>query len=323
MKRAVLLLLFIALYPLYASGGESTCIEETGLDVVVLDRPLFDLIGITSKITTQNLNNEGLERLLDFIELSSALIERGFVYDSKAAENALYNFTQDYKRISKNHKFTDEELLQFFSETEIAQIISKGIASSFMTELILTTFTGSLHVFEGEDKAGIRELADQLSSPEYFNIFVSSKEGKRLIDDVKNKILLPSLTKSKIEDVSDRINRDIALTVFTDVKDYGVSERFTALYYSAELEKKNHSYQTKMMILTGGLTSRDDYVRPIEYDWNKLRQTTSGRRAIEQFGRKIIAQALAQSEISDEEIIETKKNLDELLKKAMDEVDDV
>ncbi len=318
-KKTVLFLIFFGLLPLIACGEESSCVDPFGPKIVQSENSLFDLIDFSQKITEFSLKQNDLDQIQHFIDLSASLIERGYAYDQDAAEDALYNFVMDYKRIVKSHKFTDEELLQFFEQSELSTIISKGIIGRTMGDLIVDTFTGGRYLIN--DDPGIEALADHFMKPKNLNVFVSSKEGKSLIDDVKKEVLLPALgKKGSTDNPRDRIHRDIAVAVFTDLKDYGVSERFTELLYRSDLVNQFRSYRMRTEIITLGIANTEDV--PLKYNWEHLRKTSSGRKAIEKFGRDIVAQALAGNEVTDFEIKKTRQELAKLLDEAMSEVED-
>lgn len=290
-----------------------------------------------------------------FIEGMGQYIAQGFVFDMNEMKTELVVFKEELKDalrwvVESDQPVSLEELGRFFSESKLADHmalahVAKNTNDNFQSflsglyekeiadfwERVKESNSGFFNWIIGREenhlstkqKRELREIEEKYESLKtlarnmtagydfrrIFNVY--GEEGREALEMIKEQDFLPRLagrTPSAVNRA--QVDRAIAERILADDSPGGFTERFVREIAQEYLTKQSRSKWgiTKWMFYDDG-----------DFDWEVVRETESGRKAIEYYGKYVLLpRMLGQSLTRYEENLH-KSKFEELLRKAQKE----
>lgn len=252
----------------------------------------------TQKVVTSTLT---LEALSNFIKILGGYISEGFVYEKDKMKTELVIFREELKRALKwinaqSRPIRIAELGDFFSESTFADhlaqaMVSEMVRDNFMSFLkdmeqneLRSARQGSGYS-EKEIKAKFKKLRGHTKSMTTYYDFShiirpKSTQGGKLLKLIKENHLLPTLIGDEISSYTrEKIKNDVAKAILRDNTEGGFAELFVKEIAQLELSKKKASHWA---------ITRYIFYDSDDFDWDAIRKTKAGKKAIEYYGREVL-----------------------------------
>lgn len=266
----------------------------------------------------------GVTALTNFIQILGGYISRGFVYDEAAMRTELIVFQSELKAFlswsSRNPEaISIREARDFFSESKLAEHLSMAVVS----ESTFLKFKQGLQAMEQDElgdflrvkgcrfvsclSAGdlqkyrdiearydrLENLLKEMTSSYDFRRIIrpESNEGKEIISAIKDTYLMPKILGEEVSpQAEERIMELIGEAILRDNTDGGFAERFAheAAQFALDKEADRRWGITKWLFYD----SKD-------FDWDTLKKTESGRKAVNYYARQIMLPRLLGKQLSD------------------------
>lgn len=257
----------------------------------------------------------GVTALTNFIQILGGFLDRGFIYDEETMRSELVIFQSELKgfltwSLSSPENISIREARDFFSESKLAEHLALAVVSE-LAQNQFKTGIGNLkrdELAKFYQSAGCREqresclsryekrnlakistkyekleaLAAEMTSSYDFRRIIrpESSEGEELISLIKDTYLMPKILGQTVSaQAEERMMKGIGDAIIGDNTDGGFAERFVEEIAQFELEKeKNERWGiTKLLFFDSG-----------DFDWEKLRVTDSGQKALQYYTRYIM-----------------------------------
>jgi len=245
---------------------------------------------ITSEMSLNSLSN--------FIGLMGDFLSKGFFFDQKQMTTELVVFQGELKdffgwALSQESQPTVNEFLDFFKESKIADhlalaVVSENIHHQF-DDFILEMKTAELKKAAKSEQNRIEakyknlsELAQKMTASYDFRRILrpQGQKGEKFLTLIKQKILMPRIMGLQVASKDELdVRKQLADFILADNTDGGFTERFVSqmAQHYLDQDQKSHWAITKWLFYD----SQD-------FNWNTLRDTKSGRQAIDYYGRYIL-----------------------------------
>ncbi|GAB4016987.1 MAG: hypothetical protein Fur0010_17260 [Bdellovibrio sp.] len=279
-----------------------------------------DSAPIGQRLVTTELS---LRALSNFVGIMGDYLGKGYFFDPAQMKTELVVFQGELKdflewALTQSKQPTIDEFKEFFRESKLADhlaiaVLSEQVRNQFGTfiENMKQSELDAFLVSKGKRAYGQLSNADKLEFQKIQNKYTElvnlsiqmtssydfrriirpqGQKGEKLINDIKQMYLLPKLLGLTPRPQSvQEIQKQIGAFILADNTDGGFTERFVAQMAQQTLDEdsKSHWGITKWLFYDDG-----------DFDWNKLRNTKSGREAINYYGRyillpKILGQSLS------------------------------
>ncbi|MFT6069706.1 MAG: hypothetical protein ACJAT2_001513 [Bacteriovoracaceae bacterium] len=272
----------------------------------------------TQKVVTSTLT---LDALSNFMKILGGYISDGFIYEKDKMKTELVIFREELKRALKwingqARPIRIAELGDFFSESTFADHLAQAMVSemvrdnfmSFIRDMELDELRASRQgsgYTQAEVKTKFRKLRGHTKTmTSYYDfshiIRPKSTAGGRLLKLIKENHLLPKLIGDEVSSYTrEKIKNDVANAILRDNTVGGFAELFVREIAELELSKKKSSHWA---------ITRYFFYDSDDFDWDALRKTKAGKKAIEYYGKQILLpKMLGKSLTSYEEGLRMKR----------------
>lgn len=272
----------------------------------------------TQKVVTSTLT---LDALSNFMKILGNYVSDGFIYEKDKMKTELVIFREELKRALKwinaqARPIRIAELGDFFSESTFADhlaqaMVSEMVRDNFMSFLqdmeqdeLRSSRQGSGYT-QSEIKAKFKKLRTHTKSMTTYYDFShiirpKSTKGGRLLKLIKENHLLPKLIGDEVSSYTkEKIKNDVATAILRDNTEGGFAELFVKEIAQLELSKKKSSHWA---------ITRFFFYDTDDFDWDAIRKTKAGKKAIEYYGKEILLpKMLGKSLTSYEEGLRMKR----------------
>ena len=271
--------------------------------------------GVGSVVPTErSINPElGITSLTNFIHMLGGFLSRGFIYDEAAMRTELIVFQSELKAFLNWSKENPDRLsiadaMAFFTQSKLAEHlalaeISEKTHKNFQNGLTemkleeLDEFFGGVNCrfiscLNEEQKTAhdsiiskyrkLLELTKEMTSSYDFRRIISpeSNSGEQLINRIKETILVPEIIGQGVTATAEaEVMGLIGQAILRDNTDGGFAERFVEVAAQSILDKERGD--------RWGVT-RYLFFDNSDFDWNTLKQTEAGERAINYYARFVM-----------------------------------
>lgn len=296
-----------------------------------------------------------IQALARFIEGMGSYISQGFVFDMDEMKTELAIFKEELKDalrwvVESNEPVSLDELSRFFSESKLADHMAlahvakntnknfqaflssmydkevsdfwdrvKESNSGFFSWIVgreqnYLSSTQKTELKEIEKKyESLKSLSHRMTSGyDFRRIFnVHNEEGRAALDLIKQSEFMPRLTGRTPSALNEsQVDEAIAKRILADNTAGGFSERFVREMAQEYLTKQSRSKWaiTKWLFYDSG-----------DFDWEVVRETPSGRKAIEYYGRYVLLPKMLGQNLSRYSENIHKRKFEELLREAQSE----
>lgn len=289
----------------------------------------------------------GMTAMRNLILTLGEFIREGFVYDKKQMVTELVVFQEELKGFLdwylRNPKVvTVGEARDFFQTSKLADhlglaVVSKNVKNQFMIFLnkmeteeknafkakIKCWSTSCMSSNEKADYRGItskytglrNDARTMTKAYDFERIFEpQSPDGGKVLEYINENYLLPKMMGVTVSArVDDKIRTQIAKMILGDNTAGGFAEKFVARIAQQELDKEKRDRWgiTKFLFFDDG-----------DFDWNKLRNTTSGQKAIAYYGKYLLLPKILGEKVTKYQEKLFMKRFRDLLNDAQGEHDD-
>lgn len=287
-----------------------------------------------------------LKALSNFIGILGEYLGQGYFFDPAQMKTELVVFQGELKdflewSLTQTEQPTIDEFKLFFKESKIAD----HMALAVMSQRVRNRFEGFINDMKNKELNSYlsrkgKKTESQLSATDkkeyqkivtkYDRLFALSKQmtssydfrriirpqgqkGEKLVQEIKDKFLLPGIlgTQTKSRDL-ESIDKQMADFILADNTDGGFTEQFVAkiAQYELDLDEGSHWAITKWFFYDDG-----------DFSWNSLRNTKSGREAIEYYGKFILLPKILGQKLNSQTEALRQERFKKLLSKAQSEND--
>ncbi len=285
----------------------------------------------TQKVVTSTLT---LDALSNFMKILGGYITDGFIYDKDKMKTELVIFREELKTALKwvnnqQRPIRIAELGDFFTESTFAD----HLAQATISEMVRDNFNDFLRNMEQNELRASRQgsghsqkdvkakfvklRAHTKKMTEYYDfrhiIRPKSQKGGRLLTLIKENNLLPRLLGDEVSSYTkEKIKSDVANMILGDKTEGGFAELFVKEVAQLELSKKKASHWgiTRYLFYDTG-----------DFNWNTLRETKAGKKAIDYYGRNILLPKMLGKDLTSYEEKLKMNRFREILDDAISEND--
>lgn len=266
----------------------------------------------------------GVTAMTNFIDILGNYLSKGFIYDEEAMRTELVVFQSELKSFLKWSKdnperMTINEAMEFFQESKLAEHLALAVVS----ETTYNKFSRGIGAMKEEeleklfDEANCRyvsclsrsekekrnaiiakydrllSLSREMTASYDFRRIISpeSDDGKEIIDAIKENILMPRILGQNVTAQAEgEVMRLVGQAILEDNTDGGFAERFVeeAAQFALTEESNRRWGITKFFFF-------DKH----DFDWETLKKTEAGERAIKYYSRYIMLPRFLGEEQSD------------------------
>ncbi|MCR9203683.1 MAG: hypothetical protein NXH75_03835 [Halobacteriovoraceae bacterium] len=266
----------------------------------------------------------GVTALTNFIQILGGYLSRGFIYDEKAMRTELIVFQSELKAFlkwsaSNPDKISIREARDFFKESKLVEHLSMAVISQSVHD----KFIGGIRTMEQEEKEeflkdnncryvsclkksdrtkynqiaqkykNLKDLAYKMTSSYDFRRIIrpESANGKEIVDAIKDTYLMPKiLGEDPTPQAEERIMKLIGDAILRDNTSGGFADMFAheAAQFALDQESDRRWGLTKWL----WFDSKD-------FDWNTLKHTDSGRKAVNYYARYIMLPSFLGKTVSN------------------------
>ena len=299
---------------------------------------------LQSLIVSSELGTESLARL---VAVLGQYLSEGLIFDQSGMETELVVFRSELKRALKwmnkqNRPVSLSDLKDFFQSTELADVMAYAVVSKNVVELFKDHFEREereeelvlLRKFnkrrpESLDSdqrlqwdrmkkkfSNLKSLSQRMAlSYDFKRLFrAGSEETRKNLDMIKKDFLLPLIVSgSTSHEAEKRVLKIVSDLIVKDDADGGFAERFAA---AAAEELLTNEQGSKWAITKYLFYDKNDF------DWNTLRNTSSGEKAIHYYTKYILLPEIVDQKLAQHTRSTRLNHFKLLLDKAQSENDE-
>ncbi|MCF8059978.1 MAG: hypothetical protein K9K67_11825 [Bacteriovoracaceae bacterium] len=279
------------------------------------DKVSLARLGAANPVPSERVINPelGVTAMTNFIQILGSFISKGFVYDEEAMKTELIIFQSELKAFlqwsaSNPDNISIREAMDFFKESKLAEhlalaVISENTYKKFqlglnkakseeLDKLFQSASCPFISCLDDDQKLEhqrilnkyieLESITKEMTASYDFRRIISpeSRSGANIISKIKENILMPEILGLGVTATADREVMDmIGEAILKDNTDGGFAERFVevAAQFSLNKERGQRWGITKFFFFD----SKD-------FDWDTLKQTEAGSRAIDYYARFIL-----------------------------------